>query len=319
MLIRLWGTRGSLPVSLDAAGVRGKVKRALAAAAGRGFTSDAELERFLDEELEFTVAHTWGGSSACVEVEGGEDGYVLCDMGSGLRAFGQRLTERGGLARPNTFHIFMSHVHWDHIMGFPLFAPAYVPGNRIRIYGCHDILESALRRQHSEPCFPVPFDQLGSDIEFIRLDPNAVHEVAGLRISILRQDHSGDSFSYRFERDGVSAVYSTDAEHRLQEASQTDRVVEFYRDADLVIFDSMYSLADASSVKEDWGHSSNVVGVDLCHLARVKQLCLFHHEPLQDDEAIHRVWRETVRYEELMRQDHALVVSSAWDGMEIPL
>ena len=254
-----------------------------------------------------------------MEIEGGDDGYVLCDMGSGLRAFGQRLAEAGGLGRPNIFHIFMSHLHWDHIMGFPLFAPAYVPGNRILIYGCHDVLESALRRQHSAPSFPVQFDQLPSSIEFVTLDPEDVHDLAGFEVSILRQEHSGDSFSYRFERGGKSVVYSTDAEHKLEDPAATQAVVEFYREADLVIFDAMYSLADASSVKEDWGHSSNVVGVDLCHRAAVKHYCLFHHEPLQSDEAIHAIWRETIRYEELGREDHALKVSSAWDGMEIRL
>jgi len=319
MLIRFWGTRGSLPVSLDAAGVRAKVKRALTAASGRRFETEADLERFMDEELELTARHTWGGNSPCVEIEPGGDDYVLCDMGSGLRAFGQRLAERGGLARPNTFHVFMSHVHWDHIMGFTLFAPAYVPGNRIVVYGCHDNIEHALRRQHSAPSFPVDFDMLGARIEFVHLEVGAVVEAAGLRVSSLRQDHSGESFSYRFEQGGRSVVYATDAEHRLEDAAKTEAVVEFFRDADLVIFDAMYSLADATSVKEDWGHSSNVIGVDLCHRARVKHYCMFHHEPLQDDEAIHQVWRETVRYEELMREDHPLLVSSAYDGMEIEL
>lgn len=319
MLIRFWGTRGSLPVSLSSAGVRSKVREALAAASGRTFADDAAIERFIDEELPLTVRHTWGGNSPCVELEGSDGDYVLCDMGSGLRAFGQALAEAGGLARPNTFHFFMSHLHWDHIMGFTLFAPAYVPGNRIIVYGCHDVLEHALRRQHAEPSFPVDFDLLAADIEFVQLDPDAHHRLAGYAISILRQDHSGDSFSFRFEKDGASVVYSTDAEHRLEHAADTQRVVDFYREADLVIFDSMYSLADATSVKADWGHSSNIVGVDLCHQARVKHLCLFHHEPLLSDEAIHQVWRETIRYEELMREGHALTISSAYDGMEIRL
>ena len=318
MLIRFWGTRGSLPVSLNAAGVRRKVRTALMRADGRRFGSEAEAERFMDESLDFTTCHTWGGNSPCVEIEGG-DGYVLCDMGTGLRAFGQRFAEGGGLSRPTTFHIFMSHVHWDHIMGLPLFAPAYVPHNTLLIHGCHEGIEHALRRQHSAPSFPVDFDQLPSDIRFIRLEHGVTHEVAGLSISTLRQDHSGESYGYRFERDGKSVVYATDAEHRLDNAEDTERVVDFFRDADLVIFDAMYSLADATSVKQDWGHSSNVIGVDLCHRARVKHYCMFHHEPLQDDEAIHRVWRETQRYEELMREDHALRVSSSWDGMEIRL
>ena len=112
-------------------------------------------------------------------------------------------------------------------------------------------------------------------------------------------------------------IYSTDAEHKLDEVSDTQAAVDFYRDADLVIFDSMYSLADSVSVKEDWGHSSNVVGVDLCHRAGVKHYCMFHHEPICDDEMIFQVLKETIRYEEITREGQAFKVSSAYDGLEI--
>ena len=71
--------------------------------------------------------------------------------------------------------------------------------------------------------------------------------------------------------------------------------MEFFRDADLVIFDAMYSLAEAVSVKADWGHSSNVVGVELCQMANARQLALFHHEPANGDDAIERILRETRR------------------------
>ena len=79
----------------------------------------------------------------------------------------------------------------------------------------------------------------------------------------------------------------------------------------------MYSLADAVSVKEDWGHSSNVVGVELCQAAGARHLVLFHHEPAFDDATIERVWHETQRLEEITRGDRALVVTAAYDGLEI--
>ncbi len=80
-----------------------------------------------------------------------------------------------------------------------------------------------------------------------------------------------------------TVVYSTDSEHKLTDAAETEAFVDFFRDADLVIFDAMYSLADAMSVKADWGHSSNIVGVELCQMAGARHLCLFHHEPMHDD------------------------------------
>jgi len=93
--------------------------------------------------------------------------------------------------------------------------------------------------------------------------------------------------------------------------------VKFFRDADLLIFDAMYSLAEAVSVKEDWGHSSNIVAVELAQLANVKQLVLYHHEPAYDDASIERVLRETMRYEEISRNGHRVEVISAYDGLEL--
>ena len=105
----------------------------------------------------------------------------------------------------------------------------------------------------------------------------------------------------------------------LAGADWTPKFVDFFHGADLVIFDAMYSLADTVSVKEDWGHSSNVVGVELCQLAGVEHLCLFHHEPAYDDATIARVLDDTRRLEEITRAGHALRISAAYDGLEIEL
>ncbi len=319
MLVRFWGTRGSLPVALTSEAIQQKLIAALVRAAGKPLDTPERARAFIETELEFPTTHTFGGNTPCVEIESGGGEYILCDLGSGVRAFGARVLATHGPGRPNTFHVFLSHVHWDHIMGFPLFAPAYIPGNRIRIYGCHASLEAALRRQHGPPSFPVEFSQLGASVEFIQLDPGRSHEVAGLQVTIKRQRHTGDSYGYRFERNGKILVYSTDSEHKLDEAAETQAFVAFFREADLVIFDAQYSLADAVSLREDWGHSSNIVGVELCQMARAKHLCLFHHEPALDDERLAAVLQETQRLEEITHDEHRVRVSAAYDGLEITL
>jgi phosphoribosyl 1,2-cyclic phosphodiesterase len=316
--IRFWGTRGSLPVSLTAAGVRRKLVAALRGASGRVFGSDGEIDAYLDG-LGFAVTGTYGGHSPCVELETGGPEYVLCDLGSGLRPFGQAAIARHGPGSPQTYHIFVSHVHWDHIMGLPFFTPAYIPGNRVRFYGCHPWLEAALKRQQDNPSFPVDFSYLRADIEFTLLEPGKRYDIAGMSVSAKLQRHAGDSYGYRFESNGKVVVYTTDSEHKLTEATETAGIVEFFNKADVVIFDAMYSLAEATTVKADWGHSSNVVGVELCQLAEVRHLCLFHHEPANDDEAISRVLAETRRLEEITRTRAPMVVSAAYDGMEIEL
>ena len=314
--VRFWGTRGSLPVALTATGVRRKILAALRDAAGKTFASDAELNAYVDS-LGMPVSGSYGGHSSCVEIETGGKEYVLCDLGSGVRPFGQQAIARHGPGSPQTYHVFMSHVHWDHIMGFPFFIPAYIPGNTIRIYGGHEVVEQALRRQQGPPSFPVDFSALRADIEFVHLDPGRRYDVAGLAVTMMLQRHGGDSYGYRFSAGGRTVIYSTDSEHKLTDVAETDAFVEFFRDADLVIFDAMYSLADAMSVKADWGHSSNIVGVELCQMAGAKHLCMFHHEPMHDDEAIARLLAETRRLEEITRSGPPLEVSAAYDGMEI--
>jgi phosphoribosyl 1,2-cyclic phosphodiesterase len=314
--VRFWGTRGSLPVALTAAGVRAKLATALRGASGRSFLSDQEVDRYLDT-LDFAVAGTYGGHSSCVELDTGSGEYVVCDLGSGARPFGQAALARHGADAPQTYHVFLSHLHWDHIMGLPFFTPAYLEGNTVRFHGGHADLEAALRRQQRKPSFPVEMSIMGANLEFVHLETGVEHQIAGMSVRLLRQRHGGDSYGYRFTAGGRTVVYSTDSEHRLVDPRETAQFVDLFRDADLVIFDAMYSLADAISVKADWGHSSNIVGVDLCHLANVRHLCLFHHEPICDDAGIEQVLRETRRYEEISRKGAPLQVSAAYDGMEI--
>ena len=317
MRVRFWGTRGSIPAALTASSVREKLIGALVAASGRELDTTEKAAAFVDT-LPFATTRTFGGNSSCVEVISEGAGRVLFDMGSGARpAAGHALRELKG--KPGEFHVFMSHLHWDHIMGFPFFTPAYIPGHTIRIYGCHAELEHAFRRQQAPPSFPVDFSMMGAKIEFHRLEPGRTYEVAGYRVTAKPQAHGGDSYGYRLERDGKAMIYSTDSEHKLENAEETEGFVDFFRNADLVIFDAMYSLADAVSVKEDWGHSSNIVGVELCQLAHAKHLVLFHHEPAFDDATIERVWHETERLEEITREEHPVKVTAAYDGLEVTL
>ncbi len=316
--VRFWGTRGSLPVALTAAVLQQKLRQVLRAARGRPIATDDDIERLL-AGLPFALAGTYGGHSACVQIDAGGPDHVLCDMGSGLRPFGQAaMAQRAGKAQ--TFHVFMSHLHWDHIMGLPFFVPGFIPGNRVIVYGSHRELESALRRQQQPPSFPVGLDTIFEGrVEFVHLEPGVPHQAAGMTVTTMLQRHTGDSYGYRFEARGKVLVYSTDSEHPLADPAHTERFVHFFRDADLVIFDAMYSLADAISVKADWGHSSNVVAVELCQLAHVRHLCMTHHEPVFDDAAIEAMLAETRRLEEITRGAAPLQVSAAYDGLEIRL
>jgi phosphoribosyl 1,2-cyclic phosphodiesterase len=317
MRVTFWGTRGSLPTPLSARGVRQKVVAALVKGAHRGLDTPEKAEAFCERELRFAEAATFGGNSACVQIETGEPEYLLCDLGSGAREFAVSALAKHGPSQPQTYNVLVSHTHWDHIMGFPFFLPAYIPGNRIRLHSCHAKLEQALRGQSAAPCFPVDFSALGARIEFVAMEPGKTYSICGANVTGKSQLHSGDSYAYRIERGGRSVVYTTDSEHKMENVAAVDAFVAFLRGADLVIFDAMYSLADAMSLKEDWGHSSNVIGVELCQMAKAKHLCLFHHEPVFDDARIESILDETIRLEEITQAGHRVRISSAYDGLVI--
>lgn len=317
MQIRFWGTRGSLPVAPHASTFSDKIADALIAAQGRHFADKQEALAFAQDELEFAIGQGYGGATSCVEVDAGKGAFVVCDMGSGVREFGldtlRRLAEGN---RPKEWHFFMSHLHWDHIMGFPFFVPAFVDGAKVIVHAGHADCEEALRRQQEEISFPVPFDWLKADIEFRTLTPGTEYEIGELTVSLIEQEHSHASYGYRFrDAKGSSAVYSTDAEYKIDKMHEESSMVEFIAGADLVIADTMYSLADSVSMKEDWGHSSNIVAVDLCHEAGAKRLALFHHEPTYSDADIQRMHADTLRYEQLTRTGAKLDVLCSYDGL----
>lgn len=319
MLVRFWGTRGSIPTPTASRDIKAKIVAALLAANGRHFADVSEVNAFVDHELEFPVGNTYGGNSSCVELDLGEGEFMVFDMGSGLRPFGIDAIRRFGEGRPRTFNIFMSHLHWDHIMGFPFFNPAFIPGIKLNFFGGHSVIEQALRRQQEKISFPVPLDFMNAEMEFTTLTPGETYEINGCKVDLIKQYHDNDSFGYRVERDGKTMVYSTDSEHKGDDTAAEDAFVDFFRNADLVIFDTMYSLEESITMKEDWGHSSGLIGVDLCHRADVKRLAMFHHEPLYDDMTLHKLFGETIRYEELMRQGNRLEILCASDGLEVDL
>jgi phosphoribosyl 1,2-cyclic phosphodiesterase len=319
MKVTFWGTRGSLPTPLGAKGVRKKLVHALVKGAGKNLDTPEKAETFCEQELSFAESGTFGGNSSCVQVDVGGPEYLLCDLGSGVREFSLAAIAKHGPKAPQTYHILVSHVHWDHIMGFPFFIPCFIPGNRVVIYSCHDRLEQAIRGQNHEPCFPVEFTALAAKIEFVKMEIDKPYDIAGAKVTGTRQMHGNDSYGYRIEKDGKTVIYTTDSEHKPEDKAEMQRAANFFKGADLVIFDAMYSLADSVSMKEDWGHSSNVMGVELCQMAGAKRLCLFHHEPVYDDARLEGVFKETIRFEEITRTDRKLEIAIAYDGLVLDL
>ena len=317
MKVCFWGARGSLPVSVTAKQVRSKVFAAVKEAAKYDFRSDADIERFIDEKLPFAVRGSYGGNTSCIEIKSGDE-YIICDAGTGLRDFGNYMMG-SGCGGNGIYNIFISHLHWDHIQGFPFFIPAFIPGNRINIYGCHHELEAAFQNQQKSPSFPVPLDYMQADKKFIVLETGREYRIAGLRVKCIKQNHPGDSYGYCFEGEGKKIVYATDSEHREDVWDNEQPVLNFSRNADLLIFDAQYSFLESADTKESWGHSSNILGVELSVAADVKHLCLFHNEPACNDETLDAFLQDTRNYLKIHSDTSPLKIDLAFDGFEVEI
>ncbi|MBN2061559.1 MAG: MBL fold metallo-hydrolase [Deltaproteobacteria bacterium] len=318
MEVQFWGTRGGLPASLATADIRKKVKAALVIAVQERLGPDSDLDAFMDEKLPFWVRGSYGTNTPCVEIRDDGDA-VLFDAGSGLRDFGNNFIKTYGFSSPRNFHIVLSHIHWDHIQGFPFFVPAYLEGNKITIYSCHPEVRKAFSIQQSIPMFPVDLKDLAADIEFKILSPGCWHDIAGFRILPKEQKHPGISFGYRIERGGKAVVYSTDSEHKDECQEDLEPFVAFFRAANLLIFDAQYTLADSWTVKEDWGHSNNVIGTELAQKAGVRHLCLFHQDPVARDDALDKLSEDSEKLASLLHEGGTVRVSVARDGMMIEI
>ncbi|MDH3651542.1 MAG: MBL fold metallo-hydrolase [Saprospiraceae bacterium] len=316
MKVTFWGCRGSLPASYPGNNTRNKIEQILHMAMEEKITDISQIDKFIDD-LPFHLQSGFGTNTSCVQIGGGDE-IVICDAGSGLRDLGRFLVGKGP-KMPKVIHILISHLHWDHIQGFPFFIPAYIQGVTIHIWGCHQNIEDTFVRQQNPPTFPVSLKNMGSKINFHRLDVSKSYDIGGLNVSMIEQPHPGTSYGYRFVKNGQVVIYSTDAEHT--DASQSDDYpfLKFIEEADVLIFDGQFNLADHLYTKQNWGHSSNLVGIELAARAQVKKLCLFHSEHTFNDDDLYKFLTDSRRYLNIYDDRSKLDIVISFDGLEIDL
>ncbi len=235
-----------------------------------------------------------GGNTSCVEVRAGK-AILIFDGGTGLRLLGKKLLKE----MPLVAHMFFSHVHWDHIQGFPFFEPAFVDGNVFHLYGGKNVsrtLEETLAGQMDHPNFPVHLSAMGARMNFRDLSEGETLMIedgwgGGVRITNASGRHPQGVFAFRAEHERKAFVYATDTEHRAGHLD--DKLVELARNADVFVYDAQYTpeeyagTAGTGGPKEGWGHSTFEEGARIAKAAGARQLVLFHHDPTQNDAAVY--------------------------------
>lgn len=316
MRVKFWGTRGSIPTALSSESVKQKIRQALEGAVGLNLHDEAVLERYI-ERLPPMVQGTAGGNTPCIEFRSG-DQLLILDAGSGLRVLGLELMKQGFAQGHQEADFLITHTHWDHIQGFPFFTPAFIPNNLFRFHSPFEDLVNRLDNQQFEVFFPVPISYMSAKFEFNLITPNEWCQIGNFKIYPMRLSHPGMAYGYRIEDGQATVVCATDSEYKRVDPASTEKFVQFFKEADLLIFDAQYSLSQALD-RPDWGHSTAVMGAELARRAKAKRLALSHHDPTSSDETIWAAKDQAEAY--LMHHPHQYEcdVIVAYDGLTLEL
>lgn len=225
-----------------------------------------------------------GGNTSCLEVES-QGHRLIFDAGTGLRALGEQLLQ----APPISATMFFSHLHWDHVQGFPFFTPAFLPTTALTLYGPgadgEQQLRSVLQKQMEPPNFPVPLAAMRAQLQFKSALPAAPIEVGPFRVTPLELPHPQGCLGYVIEADGKRLAYCTDVEMTADTlAPQVGRALE---GVDALVLDAQYTTAEyegrVGPPKRGWGHSTNLEAARIARAVDARRLFLFHHDPAHAD------------------------------------
>ena len=268
-----------------------------------------------------TAYTRYGGNTSCVSVDiGGEPLYIF-DCGSGIKGLSDRVMTNA--AQRFSARIFISHTHWDHINTVPFFAPLYLRGNQIEVFGPYQgdlTIERAISAQMESVYFPVTIREFGARLVFRDLREESL-EFGPVRVDTILLRHPGYCLGYKLTCRERTICYITDNELYLptdprHDARYVQHLANFVRGADVLITDTTYRDHEYPS-KVDWGHSCVSQVADLAARAEVKRLHLFHHDPDQTDSDIDAKLNETRR--ELERLGSNVICEAPAEGADLVL
>ena len=256
----------------------------------------------------------FGGNTTCIEIRSHDGELIVVDAGSGIRPLGDELMAAGGSVR---LHLCFTHAHWDHLLGFPMFAPIFSPKTELTIHaprniggsGIYAVLAGIMDRRY----FPVKFENLPAQITIHEFDPGESFRIGDLHVATCPTVHPGGNVAYCFHEDGWSFVFTGDHEWRPEASDPLSLGVErFLQGAHVALVDAQYTESEYA-VRQGWGHSSMEAWPVRAAQAGIGLLLLSHHDPSRSDEDLGAI-------EEWLRQRYTglgVEMAMAAEGMRI--
>jgi len=260
----------------------------------------------------------YGGNTSCVLVEVEDEPQLILDLGTGLRALGDYLqTPLKASGVPLHATALLTHLHYDHVLGLPFFAPMRDPGAVLDVFGpsqqgasLHDVLAGMVK----PPFFPVHMADFRGELRIHDLEGPSDFSVGSIVVKARTIPHIGHTLGYRIEADGRAMVYISDHQAPLDRRTLDKDVLELCEGADLLIHDAQYTDEEFVNLS-DWGHSTAAYAVTVARESGAHRLSLFHHDPAHTDKEIDRMLDHARR----LAPRQVLDVSAAAEGRSVDL
>lgn len=291
--IKYWGVRGSIPSANSPSENIYELQKHMLAFFKAGYSKAEHIEEFI-ESMSIPRLGGFGSATTCVQAYT-ENASLLIDAGSGLRRYSDFLNKNKQNSIPKVFHIYLTHFHWDHLLGLPFFSPLFSGNFEVNFYAVEDDLESAIKLKFSRPFFPVAYEALRSKIKFIKLKPRVPYPIGDMTITPYRLDHPDPCWGLKVEHSGKVYSHCVDTEGTRTSREELGIDLPLYQNVDLMYFDAQYTFPELAE-KANWGHSAAQIGLDIAIREAIPKVIFAHHDPGANTSDLYNLIAQTREY-----------------------
>lgn len=250
MNVKIWGSRGSMPVSAK-------------------------------ESVNF------GGNTTCIHVETDSGDDIILDAGTGIADLGTQLYKRKKIDRCS---IFMTHYHWDHMQGLPFFSLLHNKGCIIDVYGPgvdannEPLVKIAFSQLFHPLHFPLQLEYFGDRMFYHQVKPGDKFTLGSAVVEACKTNHPGECLAYKVTDQKWSFAFTGDHE-QVENSKICDNLEKFLAGVDLLIADGQYGILDYHK-HVGWGHSAMDVWPRIAKVNNIKHVVITHHDCVSLDSDI---------------------------------